>query len=370
MSRGAGQDKLSFSVLFFASDSVTNDTDRYSLVRAATQFADANKFEAVWFPERHFHRFGGLFPNPSLLAAAAACWTRRIRIRAGSVIAPLHDPVRIAEEWSVADNLSQGRIELSFGAGWHADDFVLAPDAYATRHAIMLESISKVRELWEGHGARRTNGLGRTVSVRMHPPPVQKQLPIWVTASASPGTFEAAGTAGANVLTHLLHQDVADLGRKIELYRRARRGAGHTPMAGRVAVMLHTFLDRDASAARRLVREPLSDYLTASASLDVRAAADGGKLGGGLALGWDERAERQIHQAVRVAVKKYTHGALIGSPESCLPLLAQLASAGVNEIACLVDFGLGQDLVLASLGLVSSARAGAWSGLASHLAPG
>ena len=48
-------------------------------------------------PERHFHAFGGLSPNPSVTAAALAAVTERVRIRSGSVVVPLHHPARIAE---------------------------------------------------------------------------------------------------------------------------------------------------------------------------------------------------------------------------------------------------------------------------------
>jgi alkanesulfonate monooxygenase SsuD/methylene tetrahydromethanopterin reductase-like flavin-dependent oxidoreductase (luciferase family) len=62
--------------------------------------------------------------------AAIAAVTSRIAIRAGSVVLPLNDPVLVAEEWSVVDNISGGRAGISFASGWHVDDFALAPQAY------------------------------------------------------------------------------------------------------------------------------------------------------------------------------------------------------------------------------------------------
>ena len=60
------------------------------------------------------HRFGGLYPNPSVAGAALAAITERVDIRAGSCVLPLHDPIRVAEEWSLVDNLSNGRVGISF----------------------------------------------------------------------------------------------------------------------------------------------------------------------------------------------------------------------------------------------------------------
>ena len=80
---------LEFSLFFFSGDESAFPKDKYQLVLEATKFADRNGFAAVWTPERHFHRFGGLYPNPAVLGAALAAITERVQIRGGSVIAPL-----------------------------------------------------------------------------------------------------------------------------------------------------------------------------------------------------------------------------------------------------------------------------------------
>ena len=99
---------MEFSLFYFANDSSEVDEGgRYQLLIEGARFADANGFAAVWTPERHFHPFGGLYPNPAVTGAAVAAVTSRVAIRAGSVVAPLHHPMRIAEDWSVVDNLSR-----------------------------------------------------------------------------------------------------------------------------------------------------------------------------------------------------------------------------------------------------------------------
>ena len=61
-----------FSLLFFASAPAEFERDKFDLFRQSTRFADERGFEAVWIPERHFHAFGGMFPNPS--ASAPGAW--------------------------------------------------------------------------------------------------------------------------------------------------------------------------------------------------------------------------------------------------------------------------------------------------------
>jgi alkanesulfonate monooxygenase SsuD/methylene tetrahydromethanopterin reductase-like flavin-dependent oxidoreductase (luciferase family) len=78
------------------------------------------------------------------MADALAMVTKRIGLRAGSVVLPLHHPARVAEEWAVVDNLSGGRVAVSFASGWHSDDFVFAPENYADRRAVMHAAIDTV----------------------------------------------------------------------------------------------------------------------------------------------------------------------------------------------------------------------------------
>jgi acyl-CoA synthetase (AMP-forming)/AMP-acid ligase II/acyl carrier protein len=103
----SGSTETCFSVFYFGN--FTDDAAAYyRLVQQTATLADEFGFHAVWLPERHFHAFGGLSPNPAILAAMLATRTQRLRIRAGSVILPLHHPLRVAEEWSVIDNRGLG----------------------------------------------------------------------------------------------------------------------------------------------------------------------------------------------------------------------------------------------------------------------
>ncbi len=342
-----GQERdLDFSLFYFGNYAAGRAADHYRLVLEGARFADRQGFRAIWTPERHFHEFGGLFPNPAVLAAAIAVATERLQIRAGSVVLPLHDPLRVAEEWSLVDNLSGGRTGVSFASGWHANDFVLRPGAYADRHEIMRQGIATVRRLWRGEALRLPGGAGNEVEVRIYPRPVQAELPIWVTAAGSPDTFRLAGELGAGVLTHLLGQDAAEIAGKIAAYRGAWRDAGHGPGTGWVTVMLHAYVAPHLAAVHAAVREPLSAYLKTSFGLLRSLAASVGLDSDPRQLGAAE-----LDQLVARAYDRYvTSGAgLIGTPETCAATLERLRAAGVDEVACLIDFGVATDQVLASL---------------------
>jgi hypothetical protein len=168
--------------------------------------------------------------------------TKRLQLRSGSLISPLHDAIRIAEEWSLVDQLSAGRVAISFGSGWNVNDFVFFPERYDTRRQIMYERIDTIRALWRGEPMTRKNTFGKEVELTLYPKPVQPELPIWITSSGNVDTFRSAGSWDANVLTHMITQDIYTLKNKISVYRRAEVAKGLDPLEGIVSLMLHTFL--------------------------------------------------------------------------------------------------------------------------------
>ncbi|PXX71569.1 natural product biosynthesis luciferase-like monooxygenase protein [Nocardia tenerifensis] len=330
---------LAFGLFFFASDAQQCSAQRYRLLTDSARFADEHGFTSIWLPERHFHKFGGLYPNPAVLAAALAPITRRIRIRAGSVVLPLHNPVRVAEDWSVVDNLSDGRVDVAFATGWNPDDFVLAPDNYHARVDVMRDGMRTVRQLWRGESISLPNGAGESRSVRIFPTPIQSDLTAWVTCSGGVERFEMAGELGANVLTALLFQSVDELADKITAYRKARARHGHDADGGRVTVMLHTFVGDDDAEVRRTVQGPFKSYLADSVDLWRRGAQ---------AL--DDLDDRSRNKVLDFAFERYyrTSG-LFGTPDSALPMVESLHRAGADEIACLIDFGVAESTVLTGL---------------------
>ena len=255
---GSARERPSFSLLFFSADAAGSETP-YDFVFEAVSIAEASDFEAVWFPERHFHRFGGLFPSPPLLAAAVAATTRRIDIRAGSVVLPLHHPAEVVEQWSVLDQLSRGRIGVSFAPGFHPTDLILRPEAFETRRSGFWQGVTDVRRMWRGEPFSALDGLGRSVDVMTFPRPRSRDLPVWITSSERADTFARAGEADANVLSAMLALDMDELAAHIALYRDTRARLGL--LRGHVTVMLHTFIHDDPTVVQAVGASALRSYL-------------------------------------------------------------------------------------------------------------
>ncbi|WPO69206.1 non-ribosomal peptide synthetase/type I polyketide synthase [Streptomyces sp. KN37] len=348
----ATTDAPDFSLYFFGDYPDDAAHDKYALIMRAADFADQHGFHALWFPERHFNSFGALFPNPSVLAAALAARTRRVRLHAGSVVLPLHHPVRVAEEWSVVDNISGGRAGLCFASGWHSTDFALAPDAFGRHREAMYEQLETVRRLWSGEAITLTGGDGEPVDVQLHPRPLQAQPPLYVAVVGNPESYRRAAANDLGVVTNLMAQTVEQLAENIALYRRTRAEHGLDPAAGRVVVLVHTYLDQDAARARAEAYRPFVSYLRSSLSLFDQVTNS---------LGFDvdlaNTPEDDVEFLLGRAYERYCDTrALIGDESTAAETVSRLRTAGADEIACFVDFGVPADKVLAALPLLDGLR--------------
>ena len=355
----ANQDRpLAFGLYYFGSDEGGPKADaQRRLLFESARFADEHGFSAVWAPERHFHAFGGLSPNPSVMAAAFAATTQNVRIRSGSVVVPLHHPARVVEEWSMVDFLSNGRVDMSLASGWFPNDFVLAaPGNYERRNELVFERVEELRSLWAGDSFEAVNAVGDTVQLRTMPRPVQRTLPIWITAAGNPQTFARAGSMGLNILTHLLGQSLEALADKIAVYRQAWHDAGHAGQ-GTVSLMLHTFVGEDDAEVRRKVKGPMLRYLASSANLVGSYATAVSFFQNPGAMKDVALTEADMNDALEFSFERYyATSSLLGSMDACLEMTDKLKAIEVDEVACLIDFGVDAESVLAALPALDELR--------------
>ena len=343
---------LEFSLYFFGVYDSRYDRNKYRLLFESARYADTHGFSALWLPERHFHEFGGLSPNPSVLCAALARITQNIQLRAGSVVLPLHHPIRAAEEWSVVDNISDGRVGVAFASGWNPTDFTLAPGKFGNHRDAMLAGIAQVQKLWHGESLTITTGNGQEADVRLFPLPMQAELPTWLTVVNNPDTFELAGAMGAGVLTNLMAQDIDRLAENLRIYRRALAEHGHDRSRGHVTLLLHTFLGNEFKPTIEAARKPFKQYLSSSVGL-FRTMAKSQNLSVDFDILTDDDKDAMFEHAYESYV---TSTALIGTPDSCASLIDRLQAIGVDEIACLVDFGVDPAAVLNSLPVLTELK--------------
>jgi natural product biosynthesis luciferase-like monooxygenase protein len=243
------------------------------------------------------------------------------------------------------DNFSNGRVAIAAASGWHVNDFVLSPGTYKDRYEDMFHKIELIRSLWRGEKISLENGAGIATEVGILPAPIQKELPIWLTGQ-SDDTFLQAGKRGFNVLTanFALRHDLAEFVRKVRIYRDAIQA--HHGRRGHVTLMAHTFVGEDRESIRSIARPALTSYL--KVNLEMQRDNSAGKKEG---KGFSQLNERESEIMIRTQVNNDLLSPLsfVGTLEHCAGQAESLHGNGVDEIACLIDFGIGYEDVMAGL---------------------
>lgn len=346
VSRKNKSSSFDFSVYFFGNYPALYRVGKYDLIFEVAKFADANGFLATWIPERHFHAFGGFSPNPSVMCAAIARETKQIKLRPGSVVLPLHNPIRVAEEWAVVDNISDGRVDgMGVAIGWHANDFALNPGAYGNHPEILKQNLKDIKTLWRGDELKVLNGAKQEINIKLFPLPSKPDFSVWFTIVDNPETYAKAAAEGANVLTNLMAQTVEKLQSNIAIYRSELLKNGYPNTYGKVTVLMHTFILDDSEEAVNIARDPFCEYLKVTINLFKSLAK-----AQGIDFNYDELSEDDINYYLNIVFMKYIKtSALIGNVNTCIPILDKLKSIGVDEIAFFVDFGIDHKSVTRSL---------------------
>jgi alkanesulfonate monooxygenase SsuD/methylene tetrahydromethanopterin reductase-like flavin-dependent oxidoreductase (luciferase family) len=135
------------------------------------EWADRLGFAAVTLSEHHGSP-DGYFPSPLVLAGAIAARTRHLRITLAAVIAPLHDPIRLAEDLAAVDVISNGRLVPILSGGYVESEFRAFGKRLADRGRAMDEIVPFLERAWSGEAFEY-----RGRRVRVTPRPVQRPRP-------------------------------------------------------------------------------------------------------------------------------------------------------------------------------------------------
>jgi alkanesulfonate monooxygenase SsuD/methylene tetrahydromethanopterin reductase-like flavin-dependent oxidoreductase (luciferase family) len=167
----------------------TTTADRYAAALDMAEWADRLGALSIAVSEHHGSSDGYL-PSPIPVLAAMAARTTNVRFMIAALIAPFHDPLRLAEDLIVLDNLSRGRVDLVVAGGYVADEFEMFGVPINERGRLVTEAVATLRAAFAG---QPFDYRGRTV--HLTPAPFSPRGP----SISLGGSSEAAARRAARI---------------------------------------------------------------------------------------------------------------------------------------------------------------------------
>ena len=209
--------------------------DTIELVRLAE---DAG-FDSAWVSEHHGSSDGYL-PSLFVLLGALAAATERISLGTGVILTPLHDPIRLAEDAAVVDQLSDGRLVVGLGLGWREEEFRMLRIPFEERLARHVETIGILRKAWTGERFSFEGQVFRYDRVRVTPPPARPGGPPILLGGYVGSALRRAGELGDGHITDAA--DPSALETAFAAVDAAATAAGKDPADLRYALMQNAFV--------------------------------------------------------------------------------------------------------------------------------
>jgi probable LLM family oxidoreductase len=176
------------------------------------------------------HRAEFLDSAPSVILAAAAARTKRIKLTSAVTVLSAADPVRVFQQFATLDLISQGRAEMVVGRGSFTESFPLFgldfndyDELFAEKLDLLLQLRAEERITWSGKFRPALNNQA------VYPRPLQAEIPIWLGVGGTPESFVRAGLLGLPLMVAVIGGETHRFRRAVNLYREAGAQAGHAP---------------------------------------------------------------------------------------------------------------------------------------------
>jgi alkanesulfonate monooxygenase SsuD/methylene tetrahydromethanopterin reductase-like flavin-dependent oxidoreductase (luciferase family) len=295
-------------------------------------YAEEVGLHSAWIGEHHFSTLGVL-SCPDLVLAHVAARTKKIRLAPAVTVLPLHQPIRVAEQWATLDLLSGGRVDFAAGRGYDRREYAPFHVSFEDNQSIFEEGMEIVQRLWASDAPISHRGRHYQFdNVAITPRPVQRPIPAYVASFSRP-SIELAGRLGCNLIVAPFAAAMTFGGLKqvADLYQETCAKHGHAPGRLMCSYFLH-FADTpeaEAAARARQIRY-YKECVIAAFPGDPATAPPSYRY-------FIEIVER-LH---KVGPQDLTENSvLLGSPAQIAETLKKVEAAGVAEVILYVNVGL------------------------------
>ncbi|GHO60005.1 LLM class flavin-dependent oxidoreductase [Ktedonobacter robiniae] len=302
--------------------------------------ADTLGYSSAKTVEHYFHDYGGHSPNPSVLLAAIAARTTKLRLATGAVIPAFNNPIKLAGELAMLDNISHGRLDVGFGRAFIPEEFQAFNVPMDESRARFEEGIALIRQLWTQEEVSFTGNYHHLDHIHSSPKPVQQpHPPMWI---ASISSLEGVRWAAQQGYYLMIVSSVGGLERTSQLahtYRTAWKEAEHLPGTEQIQVVVQCYLAESHEQALEGFKQ------ARSVCMDVFAQALRSWQGqtSSAYLGYERLLGAFSKQTWQTSIEEGT--ALVGTPEEVLEQVYTLQRwYGDVELSLEILFGNMPDM--------------------------
>jgi probable LLM family oxidoreductase len=204
--------------------------DTVAMAELLERMEHADKMGLDFFGIGEHHRKGFLDSAPTVILAAAAARTSRIRLGSAVTVLSAADPVRVFQSHATLDLISAGRAEMVAGRGSFIDAYPLFGLDLNDYDELFIEKLELLLQI---RNQETVNWKGRfrpaLQNQAIYPRPHQNPFPIWLGVGGTRQSFIRAGMLGLPLMVAIIGGETHRFRPLIDLYRQAGQVAGHSP---------------------------------------------------------------------------------------------------------------------------------------------
>ncbi|GAB6898524.1 LLM class flavin-dependent oxidoreductase [Kineosporia succinea] len=302
-----------------------------------TLMAEAGGFGTVWIGEHHAMEYT-ISPSPMPTLAYLAARTTKIRLGAGTIIAPFWNPIRAAGECALLDVISNGRMEVGLARGAYQFEFDrLAGGLPATDGGKHLrELVPAVRALWQGDYAHDGEIWQFPTSTSVPKPIQQPTPPMWI-AARDPASHDFAVANGCNVMVTPLMKGDEEVESLVDKFETAIAAHPEVTERPQIMVLRHTHVhdESDPEGWKPAAAAINQYYRSFDAWFGNKSTPDDGFLEPSPESKFAERPDFELDSLHRTA--------MIGTPAEVIERLKHYQALGVDEFSFWIDNSMSHE---------------------------
>jgi probable F420-dependent oxidoreductase len=226
-------------------DSGRTFEQEYREVLDMVRLAEAVGFDSAWVSEHH-GAGDGYLPSLLVMLGAFAAATERIQLGTGVILTPFHDPLRLAEDAAVVDQLSGGRLILGLGLAWREEEFRMFGQPVEERLRRTIDTVEILRKAWTGERFSHEGRVYRYDDVLVTPTPARPGGPPIFLGGFEEAAIRRAGKLGDGYIRSRSGLDAAK--QSLVWAEQGAREAGRDPGRMGFALLQNTFVWEDGDA--------------------------------------------------------------------------------------------------------------------------